>query len=241
MFELMPGLDAPGVFANTLADIEVVYRGLEDAPAAKVPALTGMRLGIPNHLFFDELDRDVQATMEHVLDHLRAAGVTFVPLEFPDLREVDSFFRHTLTATLRDRLGGRLVEEHWSDLDSITRQRFAELDTAKGDGVTLDLLSNLREQAERILDEAGVQAWVAPTVPCVAPPQSELRDPQKLAAWQGYVSRNTRCVNALRMTACSIPVQPASVLPVGLQIAGQQGGDALVLGVGRSIEAALQC
>ena len=60
---------------------------------------------------------------------------------------------------------------------------------------------------------------------------SSFRGAREVADWQAYVSRNTRCVNALEMAACSIPLARRGVgdLPVGLQVAGHHDMQLLAL------------
>jgi Asp-tRNA(Asn)/Glu-tRNA(Gln) amidotransferase A subunit family amidase len=89
--------------------------------------------------------------------------------------------------------------------------------------------------------KANVVSWLAPTVPCVASDESSLQSVAEQLLWQAFVSRNTRCVNALGMTACTLPLAVAAgELPVGLQIAGPGGSDGLLLSQAAAMESVFQ-
>ena len=82
---------------------------------------------------------------------------------------------------------------------------------------------------------------ITPTVPCVAPIQDALVDVEAVMEWQSYVSRNTRCINALDMPACTLPVPLESAsLPVGLQVVGRNGDDSRTLAIAAALERALK-
>ena len=55
----------------------------DDAPLPVLPA-ADLRLGLPGY-FWQDLDPQVEATMQAALARLRAAGVPLIPLDMPDV------------------------------------------------------------------------------------------------------------------------------------------------------------
>jgi aspartyl-tRNA(Asn)/glutamyl-tRNA(Gln) amidotransferase subunit A len=91
-----------------------------------------------------------------------------------------------------------------------------------------------REEVERLASDLDL--LLTPTLPVVAPPV-ELGDLEL----RGTLTRNTLPINALGWPALAVPCGPAEDgLPASVQLVGRPGDDALVLGAGLALEAALR-
>jgi aspartyl-tRNA(Asn)/glutamyl-tRNA(Gln) amidotransferase subunit A len=231
IFQLSPRFDAPGIFTDSVHDARLVYGALRNATVPLLPRLEGIQIGVPRHWFFSDLDDQVHAAMKDTLELITAAGVEIVPIEFPDMSFVQQYFAEYLPEYLRAQFGGDVLQSHWGELDELTQSRLLTSKPSIPESVAYDQLLRMQHSVDEAFQKAGVSFWILPTVPCVAPLLSSFRGVREVADWQAYVSRNTRCVNALEMAACSIPLARKGVgaLPVGLQVAGHQDTQVLAL------------
>ena len=103
----------------------------------------------------------------------------------------------------------------------------------------LDARARLQATAQDRLH--GVDAWLMPTVPLLAPRLADVAESdERFFATNALVLRNPSVINFLDGCALSLPCGEAGALPVGLSIAGLHGADARVLQVGRAVEACLR-
>ena len=102
----------------------------------------------------------------------------------------------------------------------------------------LDLL-DAREAWVAAVDHriAGYDALIMPTTPIVAPAVADLQasDDAYYAA-NGLILRNPTLINFLDGCALSLPCHAAGTAPVGLMIAGSNGADRRILGIGLAVE-----
>jgi aspartyl-tRNA(Asn)/glutamyl-tRNA(Gln) amidotransferase subunit A len=234
IFPLSARFDSPGLFTNTVEDVAYVFAALNGARKhdRKQPAV--LRIGVPQDYFNSELDPEVATAFVAAQKNIIAAGHELVPLEFPAMEPVEHYFSSVLPQELLDTLGRTRIEHNLEKLDSLTRRRLESVlheDCNPELGLQLD---RLIAATEAMLADAAVDSWIAPTMPCIAPLQSELLDTDALVRWQARASRNTRCINALGMTAITLPLPTKQ--PVGLQIAARGGAEALLLGVASILE-----
>ena len=236
VFRLSESFDTPGFFANTVADLAMIHASLAGAEIAVDVTPGSLRLGIPDEVFFAELDTDVGTGMDSCLQILQAAGVELVPFSFPDLAEVDQYYAQNLPRELVARLGNEFLAANDNLLDSYTKRRLQLAANSSVSAVSEDVLEELQVLARTALEKAGLDGWLAPTVPVTAAPQGTLTDPQRVVDWQRLVSRNTRPVNVLNMCACNIPLPGTGRLPVGLQLAAPAGFDSRLLAIAAELE-----
>lgn len=238
---LAPGLDAPGLFTNSVDDLVFVFEALGGEVPQQLRTPNTLRLGVPTEYFYADLDECVGAAMGEAMAVLEESGATLVPLDFPDMSAVDDFFTHDVPAKLFEFIGPELIRDHWRLLDPLTRRRFAAVDSRASGRINGPTMAALRRSVNELLQSNRIDAWIVPTVPCAAPAQADLQEPGALAAWQAYASRNTRCVNALEMAACTIrlPTGSEGGLPAGMQIAGPAHNDSRVIAVSQLLQTAL--
>jgi aspartyl-tRNA(Asn)/glutamyl-tRNA(Gln) amidotransferase subunit A len=102
----------------------------------------------------------------------------------------------------------------------------------------IDRLQARRRWIAQVEDSArGVDAFICPTVPMVAPPlQPLLDDDEAFFATNALLLRNPSVVNYLDGCALSLPCQGADELPVGLMVWAPSMCDDTVLDVSLAIE-----
>jgi aspartyl-tRNA(Asn)/glutamyl-tRNA(Gln) amidotransferase subunit A len=241
---LSPSLDSTGPLARTVACCAVLDAILAGAPA-RVPDVAAprrVRLGVPRGSFlFDDLDDEVARATEAALSRLSAAGFELVDTEIPALDGVREWQAH----------GGLSPPEayHWHR--ALLKARHAEYDPRVarriegGMGVSaadyLDLVAARRRLiADATTSLEGIDAWLAPTLPCLPPAIAPLEaDDEAYRVANLRMLRNTAPVNVLDGCALTVPLGPEGGPPVGLMISGAPASDRRVLSIGLAVEAAL--
>ncbi len=226
VLQAIAGYDAAD---TTSVDVPVAdYSGalLEDAKQ--------LRVTVPRHYFFDDLDGEVAAAVEQALQVIQTlvAEVKEVRLDVPTdrkLQAAESWAYHAENVaksadlyhpeTLRRIRTG----ENVSAAEYIARRR--EL-----------------EQARRSIRAVfkDVDVLVFPTTPIPAPSIAELKtNPEALRPAELKLLRNTRPFNVWGLPAISIPCGfTEKGLPIGLQIAGPPRREDLVLRLAHTYEQA---
>jgi aspartyl-tRNA(Asn)/glutamyl-tRNA(Gln) amidotransferase subunit A len=237
IFPLSKTLDTPGIFTNTVEDAAYVFRVLNGAHDFTGSVSESLRVGIPQNFFTDDLDAEVAAAFSAAKIRIINAGYELVPLQFPAMSPVEDYFAADLPFELLTRLGRNRVKHNMDLLDPLTRRRFELVLQQNGRPVGGGQFDQLAAAADVVLRDAEVTCWIAPTVPCVAALQSDLHNTDELVLWQSRASRNTRCINALGMTALSLPM-PAK-RPVGLQVVARGGAETELLALAALLESIL--
>jgi aspartyl-tRNA(Asn)/glutamyl-tRNA(Gln) amidotransferase subunit A len=226
MLEAIAGFDArePG---SADAPVERYSRALALGKAK-------LRIGLPRHPFFDQLDSEVEAAVTSAIDVLRSWSASVRDLELPPLpamhfvmgTEAYAYHQHWITESpqeyqpdTRERILG--LSELGSKADYANARRACEV---------------LRRDIGRLF--ADVDVLVMPTVP--GPPSliepiadNAARDPER--------TRNTWPFNVTGLPAISVPCGfSKSGLPIGLQIVGAPFAESTVLAVAHAYEQATE-
>jgi aspartyl-tRNA(Asn)/glutamyl-tRNA(Gln) amidotransferase subunit A len=232
--------------ARSVEDVEILlqvmagvrYRngGAAGTPRAFLPAL---RVGLPS-FFFRDLDPEVEGAVRRALGVLEEAGVAMVPLEIPELEPA---LRASAVIASSEALGvhdARLLERP-GDFGPAVRERLeggyahSALDLVQACTVRQRLRSAYRNHFRTVDLMAG------PTLPGVpvqiGSPVMELGSDRS----EKLVDASCRLVAPQNLTgvpALSLPCGFSSAgLPLGLQLWGPRGADALVLELGRLFQA----
>jgi aspartyl-tRNA(Asn)/glutamyl-tRNA(Gln) amidotransferase subunit A len=242
-------LDHVGPLAATVGDAACVLQAIAgydplDVCSADVPladyvsglrdATQTLRIGLPRAHFYDELDDEVRAAVEHALAVIRklVADVRDVRIDVPSDRTVqaaESFAYHA------DHVA-RTPELYQPE----TLRRIQ-----KGAGISaaeyIQRRRELDQERRRAHDFfAEVDLLVTPTMPIPAPAIADLKkDPEALRPAELVLLRNTRPFNVWGLPAVSVPCGfTTSGLPIGLQIAGAPWREDLVLRLAQAYESA---
>src|SRR5262245_49095482 len=81
--------DTVGPMAQTVADVALLDSVITGRPAPAPASLSGVKLGVYRAYFYKDLDADTRAVTEAALTKLRAAGVTIVEVDMPDLQKLN--------------------------------------------------------------------------------------------------------------------------------------------------------
>jgi len=244
-------LDHVGPLAATVGDVAIVLQAIAgydardlhsvDAPVSDCVSVLAeetktLRVGIPRAYFYDALEDEVRAMVEQALAVIKTlVGETReMQIEIPTDRVVqtaESYAVHANDVARTPRLyqPETLRRIHYGADISATEymRRRQELDGE-------------RRRAQDIFSE--VDLLVTPTTPIAAPAIADLKkDPAALRPAELILMRNTRPFNVWGLPAISVPCGfTKNGLPVGLQIAGAQWREDLVLRLAHAYEQATE-
>jgi Asp-tRNA(Asn)/Glu-tRNA(Gln) amidotransferase A subunit family amidase len=242
-------LDHVGPLAATVEDATIVLQAIAGYDAADITSVDvpvpdylsamregaeSMRVGVPRRYFFEDLDPEVAAAMEHALRGLQSLGANLseVHLDVPTDRAVqmaESYAYHAKSVAKNPEL---------YQPETVRRIRSGEAVTA------VDYIQRRREleEARRSIGKifAAVDVLVTPTMPMPAPAIADLRaDPAALRPAELKLLRNTRPFNVWGLPAISLPCGfTQGGLPIGLQIAGPHWREDRVLRLAHAYEQA---
>jgi aspartyl-tRNA(Asn)/glutamyl-tRNA(Gln) amidotransferase subunit A len=246
---LSVSLDHVGPLAPTVEDAALVLEAVAgydsaDITSSDVPVpdyvaalregAKQLRVGVPRAHFFEDLDPEVAAAMEHALRGIASlvAEMKEIRLEVPTdrtLQAAESYAYHAGNVAAHPELYQAetvrriLKGEEVSAAEYILRRRELE-EARRGIGAVF----------------ADVDVIVTPTTPVPAPAIADLKaDPEALRPAELVLLRNTRPFNVWGLPAISVPCGfTQGGLPIGLQIAGPHWREDLVLRLAHAYEQA---
>ena len=237
---LSANLDSIGPIAASVrccAELDAILSGDNEPAPAPLP-LRGLRLAVPVTLALDAMDKHVADTFARTLARLAEAGALIDEIEVPEFAELGAI----------NSKGGFTAAEAWAwhrDLIARAGKRYDPRVVSRilrGKDMSaadyLDLL-DAREAWVAGVDQriAGYDALILPTTPIVAPAVADLASSDEAYyAANGLILRNPTLINFLDGCALSLPCQAPGTAPVGLMIAGGNGADRRILGIGLSVE-----
>ena len=251
--------DTVGPMARTVADVALLDAVVTQGKIPAVAALQGIRLGVYRAYFFADLDADTKTVIDAALDKLRAAGVTIVDVDMPDLKRLNdaasfpvAFYEayDDLAAYLSKYQTGKTVEQVAAAIASKdvkgTYETLVIPRKLPGPNGLLDAAPIYRMAmaearpalAKHYVDtfaRFGVEALVAPTTPAVAVAQGP--QASSLETFLRFI-RNTDPGSNAGIPGLTIPagLGPSTGMPVGLSLDGPRGSDERLLAIGMAIE-----
>jgi aspartyl-tRNA(Asn)/glutamyl-tRNA(Gln) amidotransferase subunit A len=246
---LSTSLDHVGPLAATVADAAIVLQAIAgydsgditsfDVPVADYAGAfredaRALRVGVARDYFFDDLDPEVAAAMEHALN-----GITTLVAEMKEVRlEVPTDRTLQATESYAYHAANLAASPELYQPETVRRLRTGEKVTAA------EYIEGRREleAARRAIGAvfAGVDVLVTPTTPLPAPSIADLKaNPDALRPAELKLLRNTRPFNVWGLPAISVPCGfTQGGLPMGLQIAGPHWREDLVLRLAHAYEQA---
>ena len=242
-------LDHIGPLAATVEDAAIVLQAIagydsRDITSVDVPVadygstlregVKGVRVGVPRAYFYEDLDAEVAAAMEHAVEGLQSLGAELRDLH-PDvptdrrLQMAEAYAFHAENVAKSPELY----------LPETLRRIRAGEDVSAG-----EYIQKRREQDEARRNIravfADVDVLVTPTMPMPAPAIADLKaNPEELRPAELRLLRNTRPFNVWGLPAISVPCGfTESGLPIGMQIAAPHWREDLVLRVAHAYEEA---
>lgn len=234
-------LDTLGPIARSAEDAWVVWRVMAALPPAPWPNPPEHgRFWAPPTVWRDGLDAGVAARFEASLRALRAAGYTVDETPLPALLELDGLYL---------RYGSFAAHEAWALHEELLARAGARIDArvssrirAAAGRLASDYirLGYARERLRRAVWQAasGYDAFLAPTVPVVAPLIAPLlADDAHYLRSNAAVLRNTTLGNLLGGPAASVPIGYSGPgQAVGLMVLTPPAEDAAALVWGAALQ-----
>jgi aspartyl-tRNA(Asn)/glutamyl-tRNA(Gln) amidotransferase subunit A len=246
---LATSLDHVGPIAMSVADSAIVLEAIAgydaaDITSADVPVsdyvsaaqgdVKSLRAGVPRAYFYEQLDPEVAAAMEHALAGIKTmvASLREVSLHVPTDRTLQMAEAYAYHA--------QNLSQHVAEYDPETVRRIRT-----GEAISAAEYIRSRRELDAARRDIGkvfaeVDVLVTPTTPMPAPRIDDLRtNPDALRPAELTLLRPTRPFNVWGLPAISVPCGfTQSGLPIGLQIAGPMWREDLVLRLAHAYERA---
>lgn len=245
---LSTSLDSPGFLVRSVADAAYAFPALElalghtaKAESPEAVAVGGLRIGVPESFFWDDLSPGVGEAVDTALAELERAGAVLKPVRTPECTAASDIFAKgglaapELLATLRQDL-----PDWYGTLDPGVKARVemaSELSAADYI-IRLRSFARLAVQAAQWFD--GVDLLATPTVAVTPPRVEDVAEPEAYKRNNLLALRNTGVVNCLGMCALSMPAGlDAAGMPVGLHLIAPGYREQRLLASALAVEAVL--
>jgi aspartyl-tRNA(Asn)/glutamyl-tRNA(Gln) amidotransferase subunit A len=204
--------------------------------AAALETKRELRLGVPRAFFYEGLQPEIAAATEAALSVLATLGGREREVTLETGVDASRVVLRAEAYAIHEAIVARTPELYQPE--TLRRIRGGAEVTAAAYIAAKAELARLRRGARTIFET--VDLLVTPTTPVPPPALDELlSDMAKLRAKENELLRNTRPWNALGLPTVSLPCGFTSDgLPIGLQITGAAGDEALVLALAHAYEQA---
>ena len=241
-FPLSTTLDSVGPLANSVGCAAVFDAILAGEPPAAFPEfpVKGLRLMLPKSSALEDLDAPVAKAFDDGLKKLSKNGAVLTEIAVPAFDRQGEYFKGGGYAAAESYHVHRPYLDRLAQYDPRVAKRVQlGKDFSGADYVALgELRAAFMREVEALA--APFDAFVMPTVPCIAPSIAEAdRSDEDYFRWNARILRNNGLVNFLDGCAASLPCQEPGAAPVGLMVCGTAGADRRILAVCAAIERAL--
>lgn len=236
ILNVLAGFDVLDPTSRRLIERDYV-RGLDGG-------VSGLRIGVPQNYFFEEIDTEVQHAVGDALDLLSGLGASIRHISIPSVSYAYKAFALIPPETLsfhRPFLADR--RQDYADREICHRLIALQFLLSRHTQLALQARNLIRRELLRVMHDVDV--LVTPTVPIpaykgeseiVSSGEGETTLKRPLGQHQ-LLTRLTVPFNFTGMPAISVPCGFTSTgLPIGLQIAGRREEDAVVLRVACAFE-----
>jgi indoleacetamide hydrolase len=252
--------DTAGPITRSVADAVLIDAAIAGAaPPLHPMALKDLRIGLPKHHFFDDLDPEVAAVVAAAIDTLAKAGATLLPFDLADvaaLNDAISFpvalyeFKRDLAGYLRDYAGTISLDDIVAGIGSADVK--AVVGSQMGEGAIPEAVyrhaidverPRLQKLYETYFRSNRLDAAMFPTAPLPARPigddETVELNGRRVPTFATYI-RNTDPGSNAGIPGISIPAGLTRAgLPVGIELDGAAGSDRALLAVATAFEQAL--
>jgi aspartyl-tRNA(Asn)/glutamyl-tRNA(Gln) amidotransferase subunit A len=252
---LSQSLDTVGPLARTAEDCALLLGSMagadpEDLTASGMPvpdylaatkaSIKGLKIGVPNSFYVDDLDPDVARILDETLAVLKREGADIVKVELPDQRQLSSASQLVI-AVEATAFHKRWLIERPQDYGPQVLMRLQNALAIPG----VTYLEALRWRgaalAAHVAATAKVDAVIAPVAPVPAPTiaESDVGNTPGAEAVIQRLTRFTRPVNYLGLPSLAVPAGFAKGgLPVAMQLIGRSFDEATLLTIGAAFQRA---
>ena len=237
-------LDTPGLLARSIKDLAYGYCAIETQlrkTKVELPTLfglQGLRIGVPEHFFWQDVDESVAAAVQHAMRLLEQAGAILVPITIPNCDEVYRVFQAGgLGAPELSEFLQRTMPNKLQELDPVVKLRIEGADTLSSVEY-LQRIAVIHQSAQTIRPVfQQVDVWLNPTIAITPPKLTEIADVEAYKQANMLVLRNTSIANLMNLCAVTLPVgKDAAGMPVGLQLSGPSNQEARLLAIALQAE-----
>ena len=240
VFPLSRIFDTVGLLTVSASDAAVAFAALEGRSLAEAAPPRGVRLGVPENFYFDDLQPDVAMCVDAALQKLEAAGVHLVPVRIAD---AESYPRQVLNIIAADFLGSFGRERFIRERPTIDPDIWGRLEA--GLHMTADEWARSTQHHHDLCRMAGgfmgdLDGWIMPTEPTTAEIVGALETSPGSGRYRDTKGRHTSIANLLGLCGTTTNIQAmGSPLPVGLQVLCPGHGEDRLLAIARMVEAVL--
>lgn len=251
--------DTVGTIVNTVEDVVLLDNVLSGAATnASAKNLSGVVLGLPKEVFFEDLETEVEEAVQAQLKTLEGAGVTLVDVSLADIWPHNTAFGFpvVLYEVMRD-LPAYLKEHAPSVSFEQLIEQIGSPDVAGAIGSQLGDEAMPEAAYRAAIDTHGPAmraiyeaAFKSHNLTALAFPTSPLRarnigedetvdlNGQQVPTFPTYI-RNTDLGSNLGAPGISLPCPNVSGLPIGIEFEGALGGDKDLIELALAVEQAL--
>jgi aspartyl-tRNA(Asn)/glutamyl-tRNA(Gln) amidotransferase subunit A len=248
--------DSVGPLTRTVEDAALVYQALQgvdprdettagvaphDVLARLEDGARGLRLAVPETLFFDDVDPEVERAVRETAEVFRSLGAIVESIKVPEAAEAMSEQKRALAVAAEACVhNARLLDDHFDELDPVVAHRMIggrQLSAPDYFGLMRQWAELRKRLAARLAD---VDALLVPTSPLPAAPVAEIdRTRESYAQWNGRYLRNCVVGNTLNLCGVSLPCGfTRGGLPIGLMVYAKPFQEDVALRVARAYERA---
>jgi aspartyl-tRNA(Asn)/glutamyl-tRNA(Gln) amidotransferase subunit A len=234
---LAPSLDCPGPMAGSASDLRLAWEVIAGSPA---PPDRPARVGVLGGFFADRIHAEVVGGVRAMADRLAWVGVDVVEVDGSGIDDAPRVWVDVAWAEFASVHGHLLARREL--LDPLTAS-FLDYGSALAPERLLEARQRVREIAAWFTERLRqVDVLIAPSTPFVAPRADatdvEVRRGQRMAIHGGATSVLTRPVNLAGLPALALPSGTSTEgLPLGAQLIGPGGGEAMLLETAAVLEA----
>jgi len=224
-YHLAGSFDTLGWLYRDLRDGPLLGHALFDLPVASIPAIDGLRIGVPDASFVEGCDADVMAT-------LRAWQSRFQELD-ASVGSFDALFwseAMAIYAPIQASEAAALHEGYFDHFEPTIAERLAW-----GASIPPQELAQLHRRlaAFRALTHAIFENFDYLLFPCA--PMASIAAGVDHAATRARILRYTAPVSLAGLPVVVLPIHRAGAPAGGVQLIGPMGSDAALLALGASL------
>jgi len=241
-FPLSHTLDSVGPLANSVACCAAYDAILAGEPVEPLPELSarGLRFLVPKTEVREGLDPEVAAAFSSAVERLGRAGAVITEQAVPAFDRQGEYFKGGGYAGAEAYAIHRKHADRLAEYDSrVAKRVLLGKELSAADYVDFGLLrAGFQREVETLM--APFDAFLLPSVPCIAPPIAEVdASDDAFFRWNMRILRIVGLVNFLDGCAASLPCQARGAAPVGLMVCGTAMSDRRTLAVAAAVERTL--
>jgi len=255
VFPLSSTLDSVGPLSRSVEDAAFAYQAMhgrdvrdrstagaisQDVTRTLRAGLAGLRIGVPDSFFWDEVDPQVDQAVRAAIDLLADQGAIVTPLSLPEAAEAEAANPNRIISSVEACYAHEeILGPDFAGYDRALAHRIGPGREASGTAY-LRACEQRIEIAQRAHARlADVDAFATPSTLLSAAPLATVDVPENFTAWTRKCARNTGIGNLLGLTALSVPCGFTDTgLPIGLMIHAKPRNEPTVLRIGYAYEQA---